>query len=69
MMQDQSKVKQNRSMALLNSESFKTPRIGKQQNKNVLEEDGIKCFDLENQTDDLRLSLCPSLGNGNANEF
>ena len=29
------------------SEKFKTPNISKNQNKKILEEDGIKCFDLE----------------------
>lgn len=33
-----------------NSELFRTPKIGKQQNRRVLEEDGIKCFDLERQS-------------------
>ena len=29
------------------AECFRTPNISKQQNKQILEEDGIKCFDLE----------------------
>lgn len=33
-----------------NSELYRTPKVGKQQNKRVLEEDGIKCFDLERQS-------------------
>ena len=32
------------------SEGFQTPKAGKQQNKSVLEEDGIQCFDLENNS-------------------
>lgn len=47
------------------NEGFKTPQAGKQQNKSVLEEDGIQCFDLENNSlsslngdsDFLRMSL------------
>lgn len=38
-------------------EVWKTPSVGKQQNKKVLEEDGIKCFDLEDGSEDLRMSL------------
>ena len=33
-----------------NSELYRTPKVSKQQNKRVLEEDGIKCFDLERQS-------------------
>ena len=33
-----------------NSELYRTPKVGKQQNKKVLEEDGIKCFDLDKQS-------------------
>jgi hypothetical protein len=32
-----------------NEQYFKTPSLGKQQNKRVLEEDGIRCFDLDDQ--------------------
>jgi hypothetical protein len=46
-------------ITILEGDSFRTPSLGKQQNKKVLEEDGIKCFDLEHQSlnEDLRLSI------------
>jgi len=53
--------------SLDNSVRYKTPNIGKKQNKKILEEDGIKCFDLGrqsllpemNEDFDLRQSLGP----------
>jgi hypothetical protein len=41
--------KQKKS-SILDSDAFRTPNMSKQQNKKVLEEDGIKCFDLERQS-------------------
>ena len=44
---------------------FKTPSLSKQQNKRVLEADGIQCFDLEKQSENgnddflLRMSIGP----------
>ena len=43
MIQQTSSIKQKK----FESECFRTPKVGKQQNKKILEEDGIKCFDLE----------------------
>lgn len=49
------------------SQAYVTPNAGKQQNKNILEMDGIKCFDLDQNSvscDDLRLSIGSDLVGG-----
>jgi hypothetical protein len=38
---------QTKKMTLLDSECYRTPKVTKNQNKKVLEEDGIRCFDLD----------------------
>jgi len=46
--QNNSMVQQpSKKMKKFDSECFRTPKVGKQQNKKILEEDGIKCFDLD----------------------
>ena len=57
--------KLHNAISTMSSECFKTPTMTKQQNRRVLEEDGIQCFDLENNSsmggdnDLLRMSLMP----------
>ena len=68
------KLKELMNMQMNNSNTgahmmYCTPKVGKQQNKKVLEEDGIRCFDLDKQSmimqDDLNadeLDLRQSIG-------
>jgi hypothetical protein len=64
--QSMTKPPQPLSQTLLGLDSYKTPSVSKQQNKLVLEEDGIQCFDLEKENNFLgdndllgRLSVGP----------
>lgn len=48
---------------------YRTPNVGKRQNKQILEEDGIKCFDLGRQSLGEEFDLRQSLGNKLNNSF
>ena len=48
---------------------YRTPNVGKRQNKQILEEDGIKCFDLGRQSIGEEFDLRQSLGTKLNNSF
>lgn len=63
------KLRDATSHADESSVMYRTPNVGKRQNKQILEEDGIKCFDLGRQSIGEEFDLRQSLGSKLNNSF